>query len=92
MTFKLFSPEGGEMGLTKQQIASLLKLVAATESDELDCDGCLEHLAEFAERQLANRDVTAALQSVESHLRQCTCCQDEYQALLEGLRALDDND
>ena len=77
------------MSLSNEPISDLLKQVVTTESDELDCDGCFVQLAEFAERELANLAIPAALKAVESHLEQCTCCKDEYDPLLEGLRALE---
>ncbi len=78
------------MALSNEQIASLLNMISATESDEVDCDGCLEHLAEFAEAQLFNREVPDAVKTVERHLQQCRCCKDEYNALLDGLRELEE--
>lgn len=77
------------MPLSDQQISTLLRMVAAGEQDPLDCDGCFEHLAEFAEKNLQNQELPAALQAVETHLEQCPCCEDEYQALLEALRTLE---
>ncbi len=77
------------MSLTNEQIDSLLGQVVGTEPDALDCDVCFERLAEFAERELSNLGVPQALKVVETHLTQCTCCKDEYAALLEGLRALE---
>ena len=76
------------MPLSNKQISSLLGMIASTEQDDLDCDSCFDHLAEFAENELANREVPEAMKAVEVHLRQCPCCKDEYKALLDGLSAL----
>lgn len=78
------------MSLTREQIDKLLQLVSSTQDDSLDCDGCLENIAEFADTQLAHRPLSEVLQSVETHLRSCPCCADEYQALLDALRALEE--
>ena len=80
------------MALTNDQIASLLNMIEVTEPDDIDCEGCFEDLAEFAETELNNQEIPDALKSVEGHLKQCTCCKDEYRALLEGLRALEDRE
>ncbi len=77
------------MPLSNEQIASLLGMINTAEQDDIDCDGCFEHLAQFAETRLANQDIPDALRTVEIHLRQCACCKDEYNALLEGLRVLE---
>ena len=78
------------MPLSNDQIASLLGMVNASESDELDCDGCFARVAEFAEAELANREIPDALKAVQTHIRQCTCCKDEYNALLDGLREIEE--
>ena len=77
------------MALTREQIDKLLGLIEATQDDRLDCDGCMDHIAEFADLQLANRSVPEALAAVQHHLESCACCADEYQALLDGLRGLE---
>ena len=77
------------MALSNEQITTLLSMISSADSDEMDCDGCLDHLAEFAEAELANREVPEAVKTVERHLQQCVCCKDEYNALLEGLRELE---
>ncbi len=77
------------MALSTDQVSSLLAMIASSVSDSLDCDDCFERIAEFAEAQLANREIPDALKVVEIHLQQCPCCKDEYQALLEGLRELE---
>ena len=76
------------MPLSKQQIDALVKMIASAETDNGDCDSCYQHLAEFAECELLGKELPAALRAVETHLKQCPCCQDEYDALLQGLRAM----
>ena len=79
------------MSLSPEMIKKLIDLVATTQDDALDCDGCLEHVAEFAEAHLAGRSLSAALESVRMHLESCGCCQDEFEALLAALGTLDGN-
>lgn len=78
------------MSLSDQQIEKLLKLVVSSQPDDLDCDGCFERIAEFAEQELAAKKIPEAMQVVQRHLNQCPCCQDELNALMEGLRALEE--
>ncbi len=78
------------MALSKEQISSLLQMVSAATEDTVDCDGCFDHMAEFADTELKGRETPEALRAVENHLRQCTCCKDEYQTLLEGLKGMND--
>ena len=77
------------MALSEAQISNLLEMVAVVESDELDCDGCVERIAEFADLHLTAREIPDAMQAVKTHLEQCPCCQDEFKALLNGLAAIE---
>ena len=77
------------MKLSAEQTRSLLQSVASAKSDDMDCDGCYGHLAEFVELELAGTKIPEALQKVQRHLDQCKCCGEEYDALIEALRELD---
>jgi len=77
------------MALSQEQISSLLGMISSAKEDSLDCDACFDHLAEFAEAELAGQEVPDALKAVETHLHQCGCCKDEYLALMDGLREMD---
>lgn len=78
------------MGLTPEQIKQLMDSVASSKEDCLDCDGCFVRIAEFAEAHLAGRELCEAMRSVKVHLESCHCCQDEFEALLDALRGLDE--
>jgi len=78
------------MPLSKDQITTLLNLVFQTEPDASDCDQCFRDLSVFAEAELAGFEITEALQAVETHLRQCPCCQDEYGSLRDALHAMNE--
>ena len=79
------------MSLSPEQISTLLSMIASSESDEMDCDGCFEHLAEFAEIELTDRGIPEAMRAIRTHLEQCPCCHDEFNALMEALNSLQDN-
>ena len=79
------------MSLSKEQINSLLGMISSVESDKLDCDDCFGQMAEFAELHLSEQDIPEAMQAVETHLQQCVCCKDEFNALLKGLRAIEND-
>jgi hypothetical protein len=73
------------MSLSKKEIVGLMRLVALTKDDEIDCERCLTLVAEFAERELAGRSIPVALEAVEHHLSVCAECHEEYEALLRVL-------
>ena len=77
------------MPLSNQQVDSLLNLINSTGQDDMDCGSCFDHLAEYADLELSNREIPDAIKKVQSHLKQCPCCKDEFEALLEGLQELE---
>jgi hypothetical protein len=78
------------MPLSKQQVASLVQMVASTTPDEIDCDGCLDHVAEFAETQLAGRPIESAMVAVQNHIQNCHCCQLEFETFLKALSDMEE--
>jgi uncharacterized protein with PIN domain len=77
------------MSLSREEIAELLRLIGLTRDEEIDCERCLARVAEFAERELAGRSVPAALEAVAHHLSICAECCEEYESLLQALKAMD---
>lgn len=76
------------MSLDQSQLKKLLGLIASTSDDPMDCDGCFEHIAMFAESELIGRNLCEIQKKVKRHLENCVCCQNEYQHLLEALKEL----
>ncbi len=76
------------MALSPDQLQALVRAAVQTQPDEIDCGACYDRLDAFAEAHLAGRDAAAAWPLVARHLDMCDECRDEFEALLEGLRAL----
>jgi hypothetical protein len=70
----------------------ILKLViwdvVTARPDELNCQECFDHLDHFAELSLVGRSATEAMPLVRDHLERCVDCREEFEALLEALRAM----
>jgi len=62
----------------------------ATQSrpDEIGCDDCFEKLHDFAEMKLRGKSPEEAMPLVQDHLNRCSDCREEYEALLEALKAV----
>lgn len=69
------------MPLSNEQMSELLRLIGITASEEIDCEECLSHIAEFAEHQSGNESTKQRLRDVEQHLKVCAECQEEYETL-----------
>ncbi len=75
------------MAISYTQVQELLSAISLVVPDQLDCDGCFELMAEFAESERRGDQLSDALEAVVVHLKQCPCCAYEYEALLEAVRA-----
>jgi len=78
------------MSLSKEQISTLLSLVASATEDQISCDGCFEHVAQFVETELAGAPLDDTMKLIKNHMQNCPCCKDEYNALVEAMTALNE--
>lgn len=78
------------MALSKKEIDGLMRLIGLTNKEEINCEECLQLVAEFAESQLMGKSVPEGLQIVEHHLSVCSECHEEYEALQQALKSIDE--
>lgn len=78
--------------LSIDQIQTLVGLIATTQPDRITCDDCLGQIGEFAELALGGRELTEGMEIIKRHLEQCPCCKQEYEALLDALREVAEDD
>jgi hypothetical protein len=83
---------GSSSALDRAQLNWLLKIVFTTRSDELDCGECFEVIDAFAELKLAGKKAAEAMPLVQDHLERCPPCKEEFEALLDALRAINQPD
>jgi predicted anti-sigma-YlaC factor YlaD len=75
------------MKLTSDVLQQMVRMAVRTRPDEIDCQECFEELDRFAELHLAGKSPEEALPLVQDHLKRCSDCRDEFEALLDALRA-----
>jgi hypothetical protein len=76
------------MKLDRIKLKEMVRAIANTHGDEIGCDDCFAQLDAFAEMALAGKGAAEALPLVQEHLRHCRDCREEFEALLDALRAL----
>ena len=76
------------MELDRNTLKQIVREVIATRPDEIDCQQCFEQLDHFAEVTLVGKNASQAMPLVQHHLDLCGDCREEFEALLEALRAL----
>ncbi len=80
------------MTLTPSVLQSLVAMAHATRTDEVVCGDCEQSVDRFAEMRLQGLDTAEALPLVEAHIAGCRCCGEEFDALMEVLRAAEASD
>jgi hypothetical protein len=76
------------MKLSSETIRSMMKAVKSTRDEELDCGHCHEELDRFIEMKISGKKASEALPLVQEHLDRCAPCREEYEVLMEALKAL----
>ncbi len=71
-----------------ESIKKMVRLIAATRSDEIGCDDCFTHLDEFVEQVLGGKTPDQFMPLVQHHLALCGDCREEYEVLLEALQTV----
>ncbi|PAU94773.1 hypothetical protein CK503_04675 [Aliifodinibius salipaludis] len=79
------------MELTPDILKKLIKSAQMATDQEIGCEECFDELHEFAELELAGKSPAEAKPLVQDHLDKCGSCREEYQALLEALRNIEND-
>ena len=80
------------MALTSTQLVQLLRMLRLTFSEEYTCDDCLRKLAHYAECNLLGKPISESLSLVRQHIKLCSECREEFEALCVALEGLDPSD
>jgi hypothetical protein len=78
------------MKLNKDIIKKLIGMAQNVHPDELGCDECFNQIHEFAEMKLQGKEAEKAMPLVKDHLDKCGECREEFHALLEAMKALNE--
>lgn len=68
----------------RRQLIALLRLVLATEPDELDCDRFLHRMGSLLEGLEEGEDPPPEIAAASHHLEVCPECQEEFDGLLRA--------
>ena len=68
---------------TQAQLRELLRVVAATEPREIDCEEFLARVGAYLEGVTLTGEPPAELRQVVQHLEICSECREEFDALVD---------
>ena len=77
------------MELDRNTLRQMIWDAVTMREDELNCGQCFEHLDHFAELTLVGKSAHEAMPLVHDHLKRCTHCREEFEALLTALEAIE---
>jgi hypothetical protein len=78
------------MKLSLEVLKRMVRSVAVIRADEIGCDDCFDQIDQFVELKLQGKDAAEAMPLVQDHLDRCGGCREEFEALLDCLRATAD--
>ncbi len=79
------------MELNAEVLKKMTRAIASTRDEEIGCDDCFEFVDIFVEAKLQGKNPEEAMPLVEAHLNRCANCQDEFEALLDAIKATSDD-
>ena len=66
----------------------MMQSIQSTREEELTCGHCYDELDRFIEMELSGKNPAEAMPLVREHLDRCAACKEEYEVLLEALKAM----
>lgn len=75
------------MTLNTEKLKKLVRGILTTREDEIVCSECFERIDRFVEMHLSGLNAEEAMPLVQDHLNRCQACCEEFEALLEVMRA-----
>jgi hypothetical protein len=75
------------MKLTLDILKKMVRSLSTTKLDEIDCDECFNQVDAFVELELQGKNAAEAMPLVQDHLERCHGCREEFEALLDCIRA-----
>jgi len=72
-------------------VLGFLRILEATDDEDLSCDEIYEKLDEYVEREVDKRDAAELMPLIREHLDLCPDCCEEYETLRFVIEKTDDN-
>ena len=79
------------MALSSEHVGRLLKKIQQTREVEMTCPECLDELDKYTQSIIDRLPIDGVLGSVREHLEVCPCCSNQYDLVLETLRAIEES-
>ncbi len=78
------------MKIETATLKKVLKTLTITQEEEMTCGECFEEVDQYVDMLREGKSAAEVLPLVEHHLTLCPPCREEFEALVEALRAVDE--
>lgn len=78
------------MKIETATLKKVLKSLSITHQEEMTCGECYEEIDQYVEMLKDGKSPQEVLPLVEHHITLCAPCREEFVALLEALKAIED--
>ena len=68
-------------------LKKMVRAIASTKPNEIGCEECFQQVDQFVELKLQGKNAAEAMPLVQDHLDRCNGCREEFEALLDCIRA-----
>ena len=74
--------------VTLEKIEMMVRSIIKTKETEIGCAECFSVLDQFLDLIVAGKDASQMMPLIQDHLDRCRDCHEEYEAILEALKAI----
>ena len=71
----------------RERFNDMMKVIFSAQERDITCDECFMHIDVYVDKLRAGEEPERVLPEVRSHLEQCGCCREEFEALITILEA-----
>ena len=79
------------MKIETATLKKVLKTLAITQEEEMTCGECYEEIDQYVEMLREGKTAAEVMPLVKHHITLCPPCREEFEALLEALKASDES-
>jgi hypothetical protein len=74
--------------LNPEKLKKIVRMIAETRDEELNCDRCFAEMNRFVELLLDGKEPEEAMPLFRHHLDMCGECNEEFEALFAAVQSL----
>ncbi len=80
------------MKIETTTLKKVLQTLAITQEEEMTCGECYEEIDQYVEMLREGKTAAEVMPLVKHHITLCPPCREEFEALLEALKAVDESE